>query len=596
MTDNVNIINYVIQFLNDNGYGEIAQKVQSESGNELYSEQYREIVALCKEDFNKEKFMQYINKIYGEEVIKNKNEFIVKIYNRMFMFALYNIFPESDKKDILKLMQEHLKRMLSMKEIDSSIGEEIKKNENIFKIIFTGNRDLLIDNFPEIKDKNSFLNFIINTYHFIKLKHNSTLSKLLFSLYENSLKKCKYHNCQISPSDNSSLFTQLNNHRCSSSLIPSKPSLVLDEKQEVCNIVLSNSCKYFIAVLSNFTLKTFQISPISKSIDIIQLKSFSSNHSAMITSLSWNSSDTLIMTSSKDKTIRILDPFSGSTKKKFTTLHDAMISCSIFINDDLICSCGMDYRVNLACLSTAQKKQSLSVPGVTISELLYSIHYKTIIVVSATNNSVMFYDDNLTTVLNTHQLNDVIVSCSISKTDKGKYMLVNSSKATPMIELIDVSSFTVIGKYFGHRQDKFNIKCSFGGINENFIVCGSQNAKVYLWSRTQSIPVSVVKTHVASVNSAIWPYAISSDIVLSCSDDHNIIVIANEKIDKVYYNYGNNTEGKIVNIDIDNSRNSTSVLPQNQINAGNVTRIINNIRYMLNHIGYASDEEEEDSN
>ena len=82
----------------------------------------------------------------------------------MFMFALYNIFPESDKKDILKLMEEHLKRMLSMKEIDSSIGEEIKKNENIFKIIFTGNRDLLIDNFPEIKDKNSFLNFIINSF------------------------------------------------------------------------------------------------------------------------------------------------------------------------------------------------------------------------------------------------------------------------------------------------------------------------------------------------------------------------------------------------------------------------------------------------
>ena len=128
MTDNVKILNYVIQFLNDNGYAEIAQKVQSESGNELYSEGYNAIVTLCKEDFNKEKFMQYINKIYGEEVIKNKNEFIVKIYNRMFMFALYNIFPESDKKDILKLMQEHLKRMLSMKEIDSSIGEEIKKN------------------------------------------------------------------------------------------------------------------------------------------------------------------------------------------------------------------------------------------------------------------------------------------------------------------------------------------------------------------------------------------------------------------------------------------------------------------------------------
>lgn len=596
MTDNVNILNYVIQFLNDNGYADIAQKVQSESGNELYSKQYNEIVTLCKEDFNKEKFMKYIDEIYGEEVINNKNEFIGKIYNRMFMYMLYNIFNESDKKDILKLMQEHLKRLITMKEFNSSIGNEIKKNENIFKIIFTNNRDLLIEYFPEIKDRTSFLNYIINTYHLLKLKRNSTVTKLLFSLYENSLKKCKYHNIQINNANSSSLFTQLSNHRCSSSLIPSKPSLVIDEKQEVSNIVLSNSCKYFIAVLADFTLKTFQISPISNNIDIIQLKLFPSNHSAMITSLNWNSTDTLIMTSSKDKTIRIMDPFTGSTKKNFIILHDAMVSCSIFINDDLMCSCGMDYRINLTCLSSAQKKQSISVPGITIGELLYSIQEKKIIVVSATNNSVMFYNDNLSTLINKHQLNDVIVSCSISKKDKGKYLLVNSSKATPMIELIDISSFKVIGKYFGHRQDKFNIKCSFGGINENFIICGSQNAKVYLWSRTQSIPVSVVKAHVASVNSVIWPYAISSDIVISCSDDHNITVIANENIDKVYYNYGKKNEGKIVNIDIDNSRNSTSAIPQNQINAGNVTRIINSIRYMLNRIGYASDEEEEDSN
>ena len=100
MTDNVNILNYVIQFLNDNGYADIAQKVQSESGNELYSKQYNEIVTLCKE-----KFMKYIDEIYGEEVINNKNEFIGKIYNRMFMYMLYNIFNESDKKDILKLNQ-----------------------------------------------------------------------------------------------------------------------------------------------------------------------------------------------------------------------------------------------------------------------------------------------------------------------------------------------------------------------------------------------------------------------------------------------------------------------------------------------------------
>ncbi len=58
-------------------------------------------------------------------------------------------------------------------------------------------------------------------------------------------------------------------------------------------------------------------------------------------------------------------------------------------------------------------------------------------------------------------MNDVIISCNLSQTDGGKYLIVNESKITPTISLIDLKNINIIGKYIGHKQNRFTIRINF---------------------------------------------------------------------------------------------------------------------------------------
>lgn len=612
--DKEKICKYIIRFLSENNYGDIAEQLQKESGNSLYCEEYVYLLNFLdksNEINNYSQCLEYLkNKIFG---VNNDNIiFLSAIYNSIFYQKIFFHFEKFDKCNLISEIQKHLtilKEILSkfqnIIEINKIINSQIENIQSSSKIIFTEKKNDFLQFFPEIETIQKLKAFIINSYHQIKFRNNQKLNKIFYTIYLNSLKKCKYHNLsqksqQIFESKDSSVFSLLNDHNCISSLIPSKPSLSLDLAQEVSSIVYSSTGLYFIAILSNFQLTTYSLITQFKNIEIKQIVSFSSHHTAQITSLSWNKNDTLILTASKDKTIKLMDPFTGVLKKNFATTHDAMISCAIFTHNDMkFASCGMDYRVNLTDISTGQKEISKSVPGITISEILYSEKYDILIAVSATNNSIVFYDMEIQEEKLKYQMNDVIVSCSISKGDGGRFVLINSSKVTPVIEMVDLETLTVVGKYFGHRQDRFTIKCNFGGWNENFIVCGSENAKVYVWSRTNSIPISVSKTHIASVNAVIWPHIGSSDIIISCSDDHKINFLSNDNVEKIYFNHGKQLEHKIVNIDLGvnpSSRDGTSNITTTTTNARpnfSGSNLLQRLGSIFRHIGYGSDEENE---
>jgi WD40 repeat protein len=133
-------------------------------------------------------------------------------------------------------------------------------------------------------------------------------------------------------------------------------------------------------------------------------------------------------------------------------------------------------------------------------------------------------------------MNDAIISTALSKLDKGGYLLINSSKATPVLNLFNLSTKLIERKFFGHRQECFSIKCSFGGEDENFLVCGSEEAKIYVWNRYHSIPILSIKVHSAPVNTVIFPTnANLSNLIISCSDDHTIKILSTDLINKAYF-------------------------------------------------------------
>ena len=42
------------------------------------------------------------------------------------------------------------------------------------------------------------------------------------------------------------------------------------------------------------------------------------------------------------------------------------------------------------------------------------------------------------------------------------------------LHLWDLKSYEMVMRYTGHSQEKFLIRCDFGGPNECFITCGSE--------------------------------------------------------------------------------------------------------------------------
>ena len=145
---------------------------------------------------------------------------------------------------------------------------------------------------------------------------------------------------------------------------------------------------------------------------------------------------------------------------------------------------------------------------------------------------------------------------------------------------------------------KFNIKANFGGFNQNFICCGSENGKINLWSKSSIIPIYEEKIHRSVVNEIIWPSKNDlKDILISGSEDRYINVFVNESIEKVYFLKG---DGKLENKRIDVGNNEEKNIINNepsQPNRDTAISIFNRInslfRQLQSNFGGNSDDEED---
>jgi len=109
---------------------------------------------------------------------------------------------------------------------------------------------------------------------------------------------------------------------------------------------------------------------------------------------------------------------------------------------------------------------------------------------------------------------------SIQITQDSQYALINHSPNE--IYLWDISKGKIARKYSGQRQGRHIIRSCFGGIDNNFIVSGSEDGNVYVWNRGTGVLLDVLTGHgKGSVNAVAWN-PMNEHVFASCSDDHSI--------------------------------------------------------------------------
>ncbi len=250
-------------------------------------------------------------------------------------------------------------------------------------------------------------------------------------------------------------------------------------------------------------------------------------HKDQITSISFSSDSSKILTASKDKTIKIQDVKSGKIILNISDIGYMITSAQFHNNETQILCTSLDSKIHI--YSIAGIKQD-SIQLLNINEMLISEKHNIIILSAPILRAILIYDIETKTEKNKILINDTIINISLSQLDKGGNLLINSSNLTPVISLWNLSSNHLVRKYFGHRQERLTTKCCFGGFKEKFILCGSDNKEVFIWNRNKSLPVKVIKVHSAPVNAAVWPTNQNSDFLFSVSDDHTVKVIGNEKV------------------------------------------------------------------
>ena len=88
------------------------------------------------------------------------------------------------------------------------------------------------------------------------------------------------------------------------------------------------------------------------------------------------------------------------------------------------------------------------------------------------------------------ETSDTVTSIALSK--DGKYLLANVSLNSPRLELFDLGTpgdpshrrADLVRRFKGgHTQSCFVLRCTFGGANDSFVVCGSEDSTVSIWNR-----------------------------------------------------------------------------------------------------------------
>lgn len=102
----------------------------------------------------------------------------------------------------------------------------------------------------------------------------------------------------------------------------------------------------------------------------------------------------------------------------------------------------------------------------------------------------------------------------------GTQILVNM-KGSGVLAL-DSTTGELLIQYDGVKQKQFVIRSRFGGAGENFVICGSEDPRVYIWRRQTGSLVAVLEAHSpGAVNAVAW-HPTNPNVFATGGDDRRV--------------------------------------------------------------------------
>lgn len=330
------------------------------------------------------------------------------------------------------------------------------------------------------------------------------LAVLLNQVKQNQISKCLYHNPSTSPS----LFAD---HVCDRSQFPLQTIHELSNNPgEVWSLQFSHNGRMLATsgegqIVVIYDMTTFQ--PLHTLRD----------HTSHVPYLTWSPDDSKLITCSHDHKAKVWDIASGqciltidhhanpvttaawapgTTDFVTGSLDRATQLCLWNLKGDQLYTWQTDYRIQDCAISpdgqrlvTISSERHIFVYNYVSREQIYCLILKT------------------------------KMTC-VSISQDSKYMLINMADGE--VQLIEIETAEIVRRFLGQKQRQFVIRSSFGGADENLIISGSEDSKVYIWHKENGTLIETLDGHrTGCVNAVAWNPA-DPCMFASAGDDRNI--------------------------------------------------------------------------
>ncbi|KAI1429564.1 WD40-repeat-containing domain protein [Xylaria sp. FL1777] len=114
---------------------------------------------------------------------------------------------------------------------------------------------------------------------------------------------------------------------------------------------------------------------------------------------------------------------------------------------------------------------------------------------------------------------------SLSISENSRFLLVYQTNG--IAQLVDLALRTPIQHYTGHAGGEFVIRASLGGAHEMFVIAGSEDGHINIWSKATGQCIHKLPAHSPRCNSVSW-CPTNPQLFASCGDDGKIKIWSND--------------------------------------------------------------------
>lgn len=300
--------------------------------------------------------------------------------------------------------------------------------------------------------------------------------------------QCFYHNSRNDLEI--SLFT---NHACDRDLLPLNTIQVLcGHVDEIWHVAYSNDGKYLASISKDksciiWNMETFEC-----------MLTFKNTVGGSY--CTWSPDNSMLAICGTDNAVRLWNPYTGSLIENYTLHEDQVTSCVWLPDNQHFMTGACDKTIFMWSIRNSNPLARWSVQRVT--DMKITQDGKRLVTIGL-DKSITIYNVEDLNITEVDKIIEEGTITSLSITKDGKFALVNIQDIQE-IHLWDLDLLDLVHRYHGQKQHEFIIRSTIGGSDESLILSGSEDNRVYIWSRDQEILLDALEGHTSTVNCISW--------------------------------------------------------------------------------------------